>query len=113
MIDVKLLARLADELDAARVQVETLGVALCGHPELVRQVTVEMQSLDHVGQRCGNIARILRAPDMLEEGSASGLETIRLAVRPVPVAVPAFPNHDGADTEPYFWDDGCTENVAH
>jgi hypothetical protein len=113
MIDAKLLARLADELDAARKQVETLGVALCGHPELVRHVTVEMQSLDHVAQRCDNIARILRAPDMLEEGNASGLESIRLAVKPFSVPLTMLPNHDGADVDGYFWDDGGTENVAH
>lgn len=113
MVDAKLLARLADELDAARKQVETLGVALCGHPELVRHVTVEMQSLDHVAQRCDNIARILRAPDMLEEGSASGLESIRAAFRPFPVPVTMVPDHDADDVDGYFWDDHGNENVAH
>lgn len=71
-----LLAMLADELDAARAQLETLGVALIGDAKTAARHMTELQSLDHVGQRCASIATILRAGDIHAASHAAKLESI-------------------------------------
>ena len=72
----ELLAMLADELDAARTQIERLGIALCSDPGLARARLTELQSLDHVGQRCASVAAILRSGDLHAASHDTGLESI-------------------------------------
>ncbi|KRB79484.1 hypothetical protein ASE00_19545 [Sphingomonas sp. Root710] len=71
-----LLAMLADELDAARAQLEALGVTLIGDANVATRHMTELQSLDHVGQRCASIASILRADDLHAASHAAKLESI-------------------------------------
>ena len=71
-----LLAMLADELDAARAQIETLGVALIHDVRVATDHMTELQSLDHVGQRCASVAAILRSGDLQAATHASPLESI-------------------------------------
>lgn len=71
-----LLAMLADELDTARAQLEALGVALIGDTKVAARHMTELQSLDHVGQRCASIASILRAEDLHAASHAAKLESI-------------------------------------
>lgn len=72
-----ILALLADELDAARGELEQLGLALCGDPDLARRHMGELQSLDHIGQRQMAIAAILRSPDRTVAARDVALEAIR------------------------------------
>ena len=71
-----LLATLAVELDEARADLERLGTALCANPTVAMAHVGELQSLDHIGQRCAAIATILRSSDMHSAGQAAPLETI-------------------------------------
>jgi hypothetical protein len=72
----ELLAMLADELDAARGQIEALGVALVSDRLVAVRYITELQALDHVGQRCASIAAILRADDRIAAGHQAQLESI-------------------------------------
>ncbi|QTH19975.1 hypothetical protein HRJ34_16585 [Rhizorhabdus wittichii] len=71
-----LLALLADELDAARAQLDALGLALADDAELARRHLIELQALDHAGQRCAAIAVILRADDSHAATLDAPLESI-------------------------------------
>jgi hypothetical protein len=71
-----LLSMLAEELDAARAQLESLGMTLCGNPDVARQHMTELQALDYVGQRCASVAAILRSDDMHAASHAATLESI-------------------------------------
>jgi hypothetical protein len=71
-----LLALLADELDAARAQLDALGLALADDAELARRHLIELQALDHAGQRCAAIAVILRADDPHAATLGAPLESI-------------------------------------
>jgi len=71
-----LLAMLADELDAARDQLEGLGIALVGDTRVATRHVTQLQSLDHVGQRCASVAAILRAEDLQAASAAARLESI-------------------------------------
>ncbi|ATE63090.1 hypothetical protein [Rhizorhabdus dicambivorans] len=70
-----LLALLADELDAARGQLEALGQNLISDQEIAARHVIELQAIDHVGQRCASIATILRGDDA-GASRAAPLETI-------------------------------------
>ncbi|SDC32763.1 hypothetical protein SAMN05444678_102317 [Sphingomonas sp. YR710] len=72
----KLLSMLADELDAARLQLEDLGVKLCSNFEIARHHMNELQALDYVGQRCASVGAILRSDDMHAASHAATLESI-------------------------------------
>jgi hypothetical protein len=76
-----LLALLADELDAARAQLETLGVVLIGDPLVAVRHITELQALDHAGQRCASIAQILRSGDLHAASRNAWLESIPARVR--------------------------------
>jgi len=78
----ELLAMLADELDAARAQLETLGTALIGDAAVAVRHIIQLQALDHAGQRCGSVAAILRADDLQAASRGASLESItaRLAL---------------------------------
>lgn len=71
-----LLAMLADELDAACAQLETLGVVLIGDVGIASRHVTQLQALDHVGQRCASVAAILRAEDLHAASLAACLESI-------------------------------------
>ena len=71
-----LLAMLADELDAARMQLEALGMALIGDSVVAARHMTELQTLDHVSQRCASVAEILRADDLHAASHAARLESI-------------------------------------
>lgn len=76
IIRTDILAMLADELDAARDQIEALGVSLMRDEAVVRRHMTELQALDHIGQRCMAVAEILRSDDMHQATNATGLESI-------------------------------------
>jgi hypothetical protein len=71
-----LLGMLADELDAARAQLEALGLALIDDPAVATRHVTELQALDHVGQRCASVAAILRAEDLYAATQDAVLESI-------------------------------------
>lgn len=71
-----LLALLADELDAARAQLEALGLALADDEALVHRHLAELQALDHAGQRCASVAAILRAEDLHAATRGASLDSI-------------------------------------
>ncbi|KKC27574.1 hypothetical protein [Sphingomonas sp. SRS2] len=71
-----ILAMLADELDAARAQLEVLGIALAGDETVAARHMTGLQALDHVGQRCASVAAILRADDLHAASHAASLESI-------------------------------------
>ncbi|MCZ4343622.1 hypothetical protein O4H52_18575 [Sphingomonadaceae bacterium G21617-S1] len=71
-----LLALLADELDAARGQLEALGMALIGDEAVAIRHITQLQAIDHVGQRCASIATILRADDPQAASRLAPLESI-------------------------------------
>lgn len=71
-----LLAILADELDAARLQLDALGDRLIGDADVVARHISALQALDHVGQRCASVAAILRAKDRHSASAAANLESI-------------------------------------
>ncbi|TZG26195.1 hypothetical protein [Sphingomonas montanisoli] len=72
----ELLSMLADELDAARAELEQLGVRLCSNPATARAHVHDLQSLDHVGQRCTSVAAILRSDDLQAASRDARLESI-------------------------------------
>lgn len=71
-----LLSMLAEELDAARAQLEDLGMKLCSNFEVARNHMNELQAIDYVGQRCASVAAILRSDDMHAASHAATLESI-------------------------------------
>ena len=59
---------LADELDTARAQLEALGMALIGDASVATRYLTELQTIDHIGQRCASVAKILRAGSCAPNG---------------------------------------------
>ncbi len=74
-------ALIADELERIRKLLEDMGVQLCADPEIVRGHMNVLQAIDEVCQRHENLARTLRAPDMVSEAGAITLETLRLRLQ--------------------------------
>jgi hypothetical protein len=74
-------ALIADELDRIRQSLEDMGLQLCADPEIVCSHMNVLQSIDEVCQRHENLARTLRAPDMVSEANAITLETLRLRLQ--------------------------------
>jgi hypothetical protein len=74
-------ALIADELDRIRQVLEDMGMQLCGDPEIVRSHMNVLQSIDEVCQRHENLARTLRAADMVNEANSITLETLRLRLQ--------------------------------
>ena len=74
-------ALIADELDRIRRLLEDMGLQLCADPEIVRSHMNVLQSIDEVCQRNENLARTLRAADMVGEAGAITLETLRLRLQ--------------------------------
>jgi hypothetical protein len=54
---------LADELDYARRMIEGMGDALSTDSAVVMRHTVQLQSVDIVGQMLGHVAAVIRADD--------------------------------------------------
>jgi hypothetical protein len=79
--DVVMRALIADELDRVRLVLEDMGLQLCGNPEIVRAHMNVLQSIDEVCQRHENLARTLRAGDMVTEASKITLESLRLRLQ--------------------------------
>jgi len=76
-----LLALLADELDAARAQLEALSMELVCDPLVALRHISELQALDHAGQRCASIAEILRSRDRFAACLGARLESIPARLR--------------------------------
>jgi len=74
-------ALVADELDRIRIVLENMGLQLCTDPEIVRSHMNVLQTIDEVCQRHENLARTLRAPDMVAEAGTITLETLRLRLQ--------------------------------
>ena len=71
-----LLAILAEELDAARAQLDALGAVLIEDVAVAARHVTELQALDHVSQRCASVAAILRAEDLHAASRDATLESI-------------------------------------
>ncbi len=74
-------ALIAAELDRIRQVLEDMGMQLCGDPEIVRGHMNVLQSIDEICQRNENLARMLRARDMVQGASEITLETLRLRLQ--------------------------------
>jgi hypothetical protein len=74
-------ALIADELERIRQVLEDMGLQLCADPEIVRSHMNALQAIDEVCQRHENLARTLRAPDMVSEAGTITLETLRLRLQ--------------------------------
>jgi hypothetical protein len=74
-------ALIADELERIRQVLEDMGLQLCADPEIVRSHMNVLQSIDEICQRNENLARTLRAPDMVSEAGSITLETLRLRLQ--------------------------------
>ena len=72
-----LLLALADELDAARHDLEALAATLCADPAIALHHLGALQTIDEVGQRQAATAAILRAPDPLAAAAIVPLEAVR------------------------------------
>lgn len=70
-------ALIADELDRIRVVLEEMGMRLCADSEIVRNHMEVLQSIDELCQRNENLARTLRAHDMVSEAAGITLESLR------------------------------------
>ena len=68
---------IADELDRIRVVLEDMGVELCSDPAIVRGHLDVLQTIDEICQRNENLARTLRAGDMVAETATITLESLR------------------------------------
>jgi hypothetical protein len=78
-----ILAQLADELELARLQLESLADTLCTDADVVMKHIAALQTLDSVGQRQAAIAEIIRAGDIVATAQANPLEAImRRLVQP-------------------------------
>ena len=74
-------ALIADELERIRKLLEDMGLQLCADPEIVRSHMNVLQSIDEICQRHENLARTLRASDMVSEAGTITLETLRLRLQ--------------------------------
>jgi hypothetical protein len=61
--DDVLRQRLADELDYARRMIDVMGDTLSADSAVVMRYTVQLQTVDIVGQMLGHIAAIVRSRD--------------------------------------------------
>lgn len=75
--DAVVRALVADELDRVRVALEELGMRLCADPAVVRDHMVVLQGLDEIAQRNENLARTLRAKDMVSEAAGITLDSLK------------------------------------
>lgn len=75
--DGVLRALIADELDRIRAVMEDMGVQLCADGEIVRRHMNVLQCIDELCQRNENLARTLRAADMVAEADSITLESLR------------------------------------
>lgn len=72
---------IADELDRINDVLEELGTRLCCDPEIVRSHLLVLQAIDELCQRNENLARTLRADDMVAQASGITLETLRVRLQ--------------------------------
>ena len=79
-----LFRSLADELDAARTDLEALSGSLCADPDIVTRHVAALQTLDDVGQRQAAAASVLRAGDPLAAVAAIPLDAMRARLCAVP-----------------------------
>ncbi len=79
--DVAVRSLIADELDGINHVLEELGTRLCCDPEIVRSHLVVLQAIDELCQRNENLARTLRADDMVGESAGITLETLRMRLQ--------------------------------
>lgn len=95
------LAMLASELDAAQVQLEKLGMVLIADPKTASQHIRELQSLDHVSQRCASVASILRSQDIRAASYAATLESITARLHHASGAMAPSEPTDSGDVDWY------------
>lgn len=72
---------IADELDRIRTVLEDMGVELCNDPQIVRSHLDALQTIDEICQRNENLARTLRADDMIAETGSITLESLRVRLQ--------------------------------
>jgi hypothetical protein len=68
---------IADELDRIRIVLEDLGMQLCADSSIVRSHFNVLQGIDELCQRNENLARTLRAGDMVAETARITLDSLR------------------------------------
>jgi hypothetical protein len=74
-------ALIADELDRIRTVLEDMGERLCEDPEIVSSHHYALQTIDELCQRNENLARTLRADDMVAQSGAITLESLRMRLQ--------------------------------
>ncbi|MBN8817871.1 MAG: hypothetical protein J0I80_03990 [Sphingomonas sp.] len=79
--DAIVRALIADELDRIRTVLEDMGTRLCADPEIVGSHLYALQAIDEICQRNENLARTLRADDMVAQSAAITLESLRLRLQ--------------------------------
>ena len=77
MEEALLRGLIADELDGIRAVLEEMGVRLCADSQIVRHHLYALQAIDELCQRNENLARTLRAGDMVAETATITLESLR------------------------------------
>jgi hypothetical protein len=96
---------IADELDRISAALEDMGVQLCCDPQIVLGHLAMLQTIDELCQRNENLARTLRADDMVAESASITLDSLRTRLQSAVVERlgECAPSNDiGADE---LWDD--------
>lgn len=101
--DSVMRALVADELDRVRVALEELGMRLCADPAIVRDHMVVLQGLDEIAQRNENLARTLRARDMVSEAAGITLDSLKGRFLQAIMDRLAEPSPDDADGHAEQW----------
>lgn len=89
-----LLDTLADDLDAARDDLEALGQVLCADESVAARFIGVLQAIDAIGQRQGVAAAVLRSPDPYAAAAAVTLESVRGRFRSLFLTCPYLPSGD-------------------
>lgn len=78
----RLFVALADDLDAARIELEALGETLCTDISVALRFSGVLQAIDTIAQRQGAAAAVLRATDPRAAAAAVTLEALRHRLTP-------------------------------
>lgn len=89
MEEALLRGLIADELDGIRAVLEEMGVRLCADSQVVRHHLYALQTIDELCQRNENLARTLRAGDMVAEAATITLESLRVRLQSALGHIPA------------------------
>jgi hypothetical protein len=71
---------IADELDLTRQGIEAVAEALCEDARVVARHLPLLQAIDEMGQRCTNLALLLRSGDMEQATESLTLEGLQHSI---------------------------------